>query len=91
MTVEQKRKILKRIKAIEKDISALEEVKMTLAKSEFASATMSSGSGSRSYTRADIGKVTAAIASMKIELKNMRRLLVGQSQTMPKQIYTIYS
>lgn len=90
MTISQKRKTLKRIQDLEHDIGQLEAVRMELASSGYASASLASAGGNKSYTRVDISKVSEAIAELKAELKGQRRLLAGSSQAMPSQIYTVY-
>lgn len=80
MTTVQKKKILKRIVDIEADIETLKKVRQDLLSSGYASATMSSGSGSRSYTRQDASKVSEAIAELVKELKQLRAIL-GNSST----------
>lgn len=62
MTVEQKRKVLRRIVDLEHDISELKRVRMEIASSGYASATLASSGGSKSYTRQSISSVTEAIA-----------------------------
>ena len=79
MTTEQKKKILKRIVEIEADITTLKKVRKDLLSSGYASATMSSGSGSRSYTRQDASKVSEAIAELVKELKQLRAVLGNSS------------
>jgi hypothetical protein len=83
MTIAQQRKILQRISEVETDITELKRVKQEIASSGFASATMSSGGGSRSYTRADIGKITEAISSLVRELRGLRRMLLSGSSQGP--------
>ena len=90
MTTEQKRKTLRRIVQVESDIAALKEVRMRLASSEYASASLASGGGSKSYTRADSGKITEAIDQLLQELKGLRALLRGSSVALPSQILTVY-
>lgn len=86
----QKRKILKRIVAIQAEMEQLKDVKMKLATSEYASASMSSGGGSKSYTRADIGKVEQALRLLTSELKELRKLLSGIPNGHPSKILTVY-
>ena len=90
MTIEQKRKVLERIVALQSDIETLKQVRVDLAASGYASATMSSGGGSKSYTRLDIGKVTEAIGELVRELKSLRSLLNGNATLVPKKILTVY-
>lgn len=47
----QKRKILRRISEVESDIEELKKTRAEIAKTGYASASMSSGGGSKSYTR----------------------------------------
>lgn len=75
MDTTQSRKILKRIQTIESDLESLRAVRAKLGTSEYASATMSSGGGSKSYTRADVGKITTLITELETELRQLRKLL----------------
>ncbi len=90
MTTAQKRKTIEKIQKVEGEIAALEDVRFKLAQAEEASVSISSGSGSRSYTRADLGKLTSAIAVLKVQLRNLRKLLSGGSQALGRAIYTVY-
>lgn len=75
MTTLQKRKILQRIVVVENDLEALRNARTELASSGYASATLSSGGGSRSYTRLDIGKLTEAISALTSELAQLKAML----------------
>lgn len=90
MTISQKRKIIKRIQDLEHDISTLEDVRLRVASSGYASATLTSSGGSRSYTRLDIDKISQTISTLRQDIKGYRRLLAGSSPAMPSQIYTVY-
>ena len=90
MNVVQQKKILQRISVIETDIETLKSVRVKLATQQFVSATVSSGGGSRSYTRADLSKISEVIAELTSELKQLRRLLTGESGGQPGKILTIY-
>lgn len=90
MTIIQEKKILQRIAQTEKDIEELKRVRQEVASSGYASATMSSGGGSRSYTHSDISKITEAISAMTSELKKLRALLNGGS-TLWKNVLIVYS
>lgn len=90
MTAVQTRKIVSRIASLSADIERLEEVRIRLASSEFASATISAGGGSKSYTRADLTKVDSTIKTLKRQLQSCRRLLGGGTQGIGKTIYTVY-
>lgn len=91
MNIEQKKKLLQKIVALQSDIETLKKVRLELISSGYASASMSSGAGSKSYTRLDVDKVTSTISQLQVELKNCRKLLKGMSISTPTQTYTIYS
>ncbi len=90
MTIGQKRKIIAKVQQLEGDVGQLEAVRVRLASAEFASASLSTGGGSQSYTRADIAKVDAAIKSMTAQLARLRRLLRGDAPGLGRTIYTVY-
>lgn len=92
MTTVQKRKILTRISQTEADIEELKRCRAEIAKNGYASATMSSGGGSKSYTRLDVSKITEAISSLTSELKKLRAMLksnIGE-QSIWKNILVVY-
>lgn len=91
MTTTQKRKVLKRIVEIESDIEVLKQARVDLAANGYASATLASGGGSRSYTRLDISKLTEAISALTSELKKLKSLLktVGE-QGLWQNVLVIY-
>ena len=91
MTTLQKRKILTRIAEVEADIEELKRCRVEIAKTGYASATMSSGGGSKSYTRLDVSKITEAISALTSELKKLRAMLikVGQ-QTLWSNVLVVY-
>lgn len=72
MTIDQKKKTLQRIAVLESDIEKLKQVRVEIAQTGYASATLSSGGGSKSYTRLDISKITEAINALTSELKKLR-------------------
>ena len=92
MTIEQKRKILQRIVVVENDIEALRNARTEIAQNGYASATLASGGGSRSYTRLDISKLTEAIAALTSELKKLKAMLQsnGGNQELWKNVLIIY-
>ena len=90
MTTAQKRKTIAKIQRLESDIVTLEAVRLRLASAEYASATLSSGGGSRSYTRSDLAKVANAISALKVQLANCRKLLSAETQALGRAIYTVY-
>ena len=61
MTVAQQKKVLERISTLERDIEQMKSARTKLLSDGIASATFSFGSGSKSYTKQDAAKLTAAI------------------------------
>lgn len=90
MNIIQKRKVLQRISDIENDIAELKKARQEVASSGYASATVSSGGGSRSYTRSDISKITEAISALTSEMKKLRALLAGGSSSIWTNILVVY-
>ena len=79
MTTNQKRKILERLQSLECDIESLKRCRIDIAVRGYASATLSSGGGSKSYTRLDLSKITELIAELQRETRQLRNLLAGKS------------
>ena len=91
MTTEQKRKILQRIVVIEADIDTLKNARTEIAANGYASATLASGGGSRSYTRLDISKLTEAISALTSELKKLKAMLKNLgSQNLWNNVLVVY-
>lgn len=90
MTIIQKRKILKKVVDLESDIEKLKKARIDLASNEFVSATLASSGGTKSYTRADVGKITEAIRQLEIEYKKYHTMLSEQSSTNPKKIVQVW-
>ena len=91
ISTEQKRKILQRIAVVESDIDALKKARTEIAANGYASATLASGGGSKSYTRLDISKLTEAISALTTELKQLRGMLgTGGNQTLWRNVLVIY-
>ena len=90
MTIIQKRKVLQRISDIENDIAELKKARQEVASSGYASATVSSGGGQRSYTRSDISKITEAISALTSEMKKLKALLAGGSSSIWTPILVVY-
>lgn len=91
MTTLQKRKILTRISEVEADIEELKRCRVEIAKNGYASATMSSGGGSKSYTHLDVSKITEAISALTSELKKLKAMLVKVgSQNLWQNVHIVY-
>ena len=92
MTTIQKRKVLQRIQEVENDIEELKRCRSEIAKNGYASATMSSGGGSKSYTHLDLTKITEAISALTSELKKLKAMLssVDGSQGIWKSVLVVY-
>lgn len=91
MTISQKRKILVRISELESDIEQLKRARLNIGTSEYASATLASSGGSKSFTRMDLDKITNLISELTAELKQYRKLLAGQSGIQPTSQTVIWS
>lgn len=92
MTITQQRKVLQRMSEVENDIEELKRCRSEIAKNGYASATMSSGGGSKSYTHLDLSKITEAIAALTSELKQLRAMLTqGSQQSLWKNVTIVYS
>ena len=83
MTIAQQKKTLEKISRIEADIEQLKCARTKLLSDGIASASFSFGSGSKSYTKQDVGKLTATIAQLTSELKALRALLNNSNPAMP--------
>ena len=88
MSIIQQRKILSRIAELETDIATLKRVRVEIATIGYASSTMSSGGGSKSWTAADVDKIASAISAMIKELRQLRAVLGG---TTGKRTIIVYS
>lgn len=91
MQITQQKKILKQIVDLESDITELKRCRLEIAKNGYASASMSSGGGSKSYTRLDLSKITELLVQMTNELKSLKALVNGKSPATPTQILVVYS
>ena len=91
MTTAQKKKVLERIVALSKDIQALKNARLEVGLNGYASASLSSGGGSKSYTRLDLDKLTGLINELKAELEQNRNLLRLNSSNPMMTTYIIYS
>lgn len=68
----------------------MKKARQEVASSGYASATVSSGGGSRSYTRSDISKITEAISALTSEMKKLRALLAGGSSSIWTNVHIVY-
>ena len=91
MTTVQKRKILKKIQDLELDIDNLKKTRLEIAVKGYASATLASSGGSKSYSHLDLDKITSIIEELKKELKSMHSLLHSESGITINTVATIYS
>ena len=93
MTIIYKRKVLQRMSEVENDIAELKRCRSEIAKTGYASATISSGGGSKSYTRMDLSKITEAISALTTELKKLRAMLNhnGSQQSLWQNVLIVYS
>ncbi len=82
--------MLQRVVELESDIEELKRCRNEVAKTGYASATMSSSGGSKSYTRIDLSKLTETITQLTNELKGLRAILNGKSPALPSSILVVY-
>ena len=68
----------------------MKKARQEVASSGYASATVSSGGGQRSYTRSDISKITEAISALISEMKKLRALLAGGSSSIWTDVLVVY-
>lgn len=62
---------------LESDIEELRRCRAEVAKTGYASATMSSQGGSKSYTRINLSELAEALQSLTAEYERLRRMLGG--------------
>lgn len=91
MNIEQKRKILRRIALVQQDIDALKDARLEVARSGYASATLASSGGSKSYTRINIKELTDLLSELSEELIGLRGLIAGQPPCRFGTILTVRS
>lgn len=94
MNITQKRKVLQRIQMLESDIEALKKARVEIASTGYASATLASGGGSKSYTHLDLTKITETISTLTSELNQLRNALAtadGANQPIWKTTLVVYS
>lgn len=71
------RQTLSRIAEVESDLREARRVRREILASGSSSASISSGGGSKSFTRLDLDKVSALIAELTRELQALRAMLAG--------------
>lgn len=91
MTISQRRTLIERINSIESDIQTLERVLVEISSSGYASATISTSQGSKSYTRANVNDIQKTILFLRKELRRLNNKLFGRSNFTPTTVLTIYS
>lgn len=90
MTIQRQRKILKKIQQLEKDIETLKQARIEAIANGFASASISSSGGSKSYSRYSPEQLTTVIDELLKELLQWRNLLTTGNVTPFKTIVTVY-
>lgn len=91
MTVYQKKKVLKKIEEIKENIEVLREARLEAMLNGYASASISSGGGSKSYSRFTPEQYSTLIAELERELKQYMSLIVNGTTTPFRTIATIWS
>lgn len=75
MDTTEQRKLLKQIAECEGNISALRKARIEAALTGYASASISSSGGSKSYTRISLAEITALLKQLTRELSALKNLL----------------
>lgn len=92
MNIVQTRKLLVRIQQCEQEIAQLKKVRAEVAASGYASATIASANGSKSYTHQDLQKLTDMIAQLSSELEKLQAMLQAGGIGIPgKTVHVIYN
>ena len=90
MTIKQTKKIMVKIAQLEQDIETLKQARMEALANGYASASISSGGGSKSYTRFTPDQFTSLINELLKELAQWRGLLTTGNPRPLKTIVTVY-
>lgn len=90
MTITQQKKILTKIVELESDIDILKKARIEALANGYASATISSSGGSKSFTRWTPDQFTSAINELLKELSQWRGLLTTGKTRPIKTLVTIY-
>ena len=77
---------MRRIQVLQEDIGRLREARTKIAECGFASASLASGGGSKSYTRLDVAKISELISQLTSELAANKALLAGSSAPAPSYV-----
>lgn len=77
---------MRRIQVLQEDIGRLREARMKIAECGFASASLASGGGSKSYTRLDVAKISELISQLTSELAANKALLAGSPASAPSYV-----
>lgn len=86
----QKKKIIERMAQVQESLDILKQARIDALTNGYASATISSGGGSKSYTRYSPDQFTQVINELLKELSQLRKLLVTGSSSPIKTIVTLY-
>lgn len=90
MTIEQQKKIMKKIVGLEQDIETLKKARLEIAVNGYSSATIASGGGSKTYSRLDLDKISNLISTLLKELTEWRNLLATENSRQIKTMVTVY-
>ena len=90
MTIVMKKKILQRMQELEHDIDSLKRAQIEIATNGFASASLSSQGGSKSWTRINLKDLTDLLRELTMELTKLQNLLTTGTTSPFKHIYTVY-
>jgi hypothetical protein len=86
----KKKKIIERMAEVQESLDVLKQARIDALAKGYASATISSGGGSKSYTRYSPDQFTQVINELLKELSQLRNLLVTGVSSPIKTIVTVY-
>ena len=90
MNIVQEKKILRHIVELEGNIETLKQARIEAALNGYASASISTTSGSKSYSRLTPEQITSVINELLKELAQWRNLLTTGNSNPLKTIVTVY-
>jgi hypothetical protein len=88
MNIHRQRDVLERIQNLRKDIERMEAARTEAAVNGYASASISSTNGSKSWTRMSLSEITKVLESLECRLESLRRLL--KDRGLQSTIYQIW-
>ena len=91
MSTAQRTYLARQLVSLTRDIAAIDEAIRQIATAGYASASLSSGGGSKSYTRLDLGNLRALRAELATRRAAVTSALSGRSATGIRHLVTVRS